>query len=503
MRNFSRPRAAAAGLYATLIALTGAASAAVPLPNAQLLPNDPGTGPADRNVPFLAWHEDLSADGYQEQEILLSGTANTYVYTDDAAQSTAVEVATSGNPYTTRVLLRHPANPADFNGVVYLEILNATARYDGAPMWNFTYPSIIADGAAWVGVTYSDTTARFMRDIWGTENFPAPAGAQPRNRSRYATLNVPTRAYTWDILNQAAALLKADSATANPLAGYGVDTIIATGYSQSARYVTTLSNSFYPTDGPVANDPVIDGFIIAAGGPVSSTPNGAGFNPRGDLRNFEQGLAKTVRFTTESDIGSALIRQTEAERPLLRTYEVAGAAHVDLASTQTGAKISEFQFGVSGGGGFGCDLPLNPIRTGIPLSAIQHRLARWIQLDELPPASRFIDYDEIAEEWIRDADGNVLGGVRPARIEVPLGAYSGDNPYSGPSPSVAEIFCADIIGGFDAFTQTEVENRYGNRMFFVVLTWWSLFSQWLDGFALPVDAPTIMDETKAFEGLPE
>jgi len=283
----------------------------VPLPQAQPLPYDRGTGPEDRDVPFLAWYEDLSADGYREQEVLLSGEANTYRYVDDAGQSTEVEVDTTGHPYTTRMLLRHPENPADFNGVVYMEILNATARYDGAPMWDLTYRSIMRDGAAWVGVTYSDTTAAFMRDAWGTTNFPAPAGSQPRDRSRYATLNVSTRAYTWDIVSQAAALLKTDWEEQNPLGGFGVDTIIVTGYSQSARYVSTYGNSFYPQYGSVPDDPVVDGYIVGAGGTFTSTMDGAGFHRnRADARNFNTSGGYTVRYTTESDIDAIVIGTT-------------------------------------------------------------------------------------------------------------------------------------------------------------------------------------------------
>ena len=478
-----------------------AAEFTVPVPDTEFLPYDQGTGPEDRNVPFLTSPRDLSLDGYFEQEVLLSGLANTYEYVDDAAQTTEVQVATSGNPYTTRMLVRHPSNPADFNGVVYMEILNATARYDGSPMWNLTFPSIIDDGAAYVGVTYSNTTAAFLKNTWGSDSFPAPSGSQPRDRSRYATLNLPTRAYTWDILLQAAALLKADDDIRNPMQGFGVDTIIATGYSQSARYVTTLSNSFYPVYGTVPGDPVIDGYIVAAGGPVSSKLNGAGFHPRGDARTFEQAYAPTVRFTTESDIGSVFVRQSQNDRPLLRTYEVAGGSHVDAPASAVGAEFSQYQFGVVGSG-LGCDLPLNPIRTGLPLSAIQHRLANWIQHGILPPDDRFIEYDAANNLWFRDADGNAIGGVRPARIEVPLGTYAGANPYSGPVPSVAAILCADIIGSFDEFTQEELVDRYRYRINFLALNWWATFGQFVDGFLLPVDAPVIFQDAREVEGLP-
>lgn len=503
------------------------AQAQVPLPDSTFLATDPGTGPSDRNVPFLAWHEDLAAYGYVEREYQLAGLANVYSYADNAAQSPKVQVAAANQPYTTRILVRRPALKRKFNGVIYLEILNATARYDGAPMWNLTYRSLMADGAAWVGLTYSDTTARFLRDAWGTTNFPAPAGAQPRDNSRYAYLNVATRAHTWDMLNQAAALLKATGNADNPMGNWPVDVIIVTGYSQSAGYVTTYANSFYPRysaadpTGPCdplqspetsSCRPVVDGFLVAAGGSVGRLLDGAGSHPLGDKRNFAQAFGKTVRFTTESDIDSARVRYSSANPPApepanARTYEVAGTSHVDYWGSVVGQAVSEYQFGIVNEVSSPCDLPMNPLRTGAPLSAIQYRLARWIKYGKVPPASDFIDlqgsFANATAAWVRDADGNVTGGVRPARIEVPLGKYAGSNPYSGPKPSTAEIFCRDIIGSFVAFDKAELLTRYNNRMTFIILTWWNVLRSYFEGFILPVDAKVIMEETIAFDGLPK
>jgi hypothetical protein len=539
----------------------------VPIPDTQLLPHDLGTGPTDRDVPFLAWFEDLAKDGYTEEEILMSGTANIYEYADDEAQSPAPQPTGESGAYTTRVLIRRPADPADFNGVVYLEILNATARYDGSPMWDYTHPSIVSTGAAYVGVTYSDTTANFLRYIWGTANSPAPPDAQPRDNSRYATINIPTRAYTWDILNQAAALLKADTDTRNPMQGFGVNTIITTGYSQSARYVTTFANSFFPSYSELspcteelnaldACEPIVDGYIVAAGGANSSKLNGVKSHTIGDRRNCENALnreaicredgiepladdpyanklPKIVRFTSESDIKSVRVRQDKdsasgmLDQPLLRTYEVAGTSHVDYWSSLQGQYVREYQFGTIPTGivDSPCDLPFNPIRTGIPLSAIQYRLARWIQYAETPPPSNhmiwegdFSQYDETFKplvNWVRDdgdndatdgdygvGDGNAIGGVRPPRINVPLGQYYGSNFLEGPY-SVTKIFCTGIFGGFDAYTQDELFQLYHNRRIFVFKTWWNVWLSYQQGFLLPVDAKVIMDEARNFDGIPE
>ena len=57
--------------------------------------------------------------GYVEEEYLVSGTANVY---DWPAGGPAV-VRTPDAPYTTRVVVRRPANPRRFSGNVVVEML--------------------------------------------------------------------------------------------------------------------------------------------------------------------------------------------------------------------------------------------------------------------------------------------------------------------------------------------------------------------------------------------
>jgi len=490
----------AAGLLLSAIAV-----AEISPPTTQLLPVDTGTGEADRDVPFLAWHRNVADYGYVELEYQISGLANTYQYADNASESPMVEPATTGNPYTSRMLVRHPADPADFNGVVIFEVLNATANYDGAPHWDLTWRTIIDDGAAWVGVTYSDTSATFMRDIWGTDASPAPAGSQPRDNSRYANLSIPSRALTWDILTQAAAALRGTAAPSNPMAGYDIQAVIMVGYSQSAGFVNTYGNSFYPQNLEGSGEELVNGFIVAAGGANARTLDGTGgLRPIDDARNKERAAAKSIRFTTESDIKSARARQTMSEKPNLRTYEVAGATHVDYHLEVEGGHVSRYQFGVGGDGSTGCDLPLNRARTGVALGAVQHRLGQWIINDVLPPGDFFIEttgsIPDNAYDWARDADGHVIGGVRLPKVEVPLGIYSSENLYTGPLDTndqrLLTIFCGGILGSFDAFDDAELSERYSSSRDYLVRFWWNLWLLYIDGFVLPADGRVLMDEAR-------
>jgi hypothetical protein len=66
----------------------------------------------------------LDAIGYVEEELFVSGTANVY---DWNPAGTAPLIRGSG-PYTTRVLMRRPANRERFSGNVYVEISFAGLR---------------------------------------------------------------------------------------------------------------------------------------------------------------------------------------------------------------------------------------------------------------------------------------------------------------------------------------------------------------------------------------
>ena len=79
---------------------------------------------------------DLAKVGYREDEYFLSGTANVYQY-DSVSDpyDTSVTVLRSG-PYTNRILVRRPSDPAHFSGNVIVEILNATNNYDLPIFWS-------------------------------------------------------------------------------------------------------------------------------------------------------------------------------------------------------------------------------------------------------------------------------------------------------------------------------------------------------------------------------
>ena len=123
----------ARSVVSVLLVLLIATPALAERPTTKLLPVIPGDEET-RSTPFIAWFQDLPSMGYVEEEYSVSGKANIYGYLDDVGEDPRVVVQTPDVPYTTRILVRRPADCMDkagkcrrFNGTVYVEVLNATA----------------------------------------------------------------------------------------------------------------------------------------------------------------------------------------------------------------------------------------------------------------------------------------------------------------------------------------------------------------------------------------
>ncbi len=471
------------GLLSCLLPAIGCASA-VSLPTTQLLPVIPGE-PETRSTPFIAWFMDLSLDGYVEEEYAVSGMANIYGYVDDAAQSPEVEVIDAEVPYTTRILVRRPVDPKRFNGTVIYEILNATAGWDGDPIWQSNFDYITRSGAVYVGMSTKPVTVDFLRDGW------AAWFLNTRNADRYADMSMPHFGQVWDMLNQTGLLLKTPTSAGNPLADLDVERIIMVGYSQSAAYQVTHANSFYSDALTPDGKPIIDGYFISAGGdnakhvtgPTDTTPESL---PNEDARNKLLGSAPTFRFQTQTEVigfNAYVVRQSEQDNPALRFYEMAGGSHVDAAINVIGGQALVRDLGLPPSFCPAPLLPYNPILIGYVQSALLEGLGQWISYGTTPPASHFVDliFPGGVAEISLDAHGNAIGGVRPPQIDVPLGTYIPNN--SGPG------FCF-LFGGFDPFDDATLNSLYRNHGQYVNQMTRAIKQSERDGFLLREDAAT-------------
>ena len=92
-------------------------------------------------------------------------------------------------PYTTRLLVRYPTNPAKFNGTVVFEWLNDTTGGDQDPVWAELYTELLDQGYAYVGVT-AQTAGMSDLKTW--------------DPARYGALGDSNDGQSYDIFTQAA-----------------------------------------------------------------------------------------------------------------------------------------------------------------------------------------------------------------------------------------------------------------------------------------------------------
>ena len=214
-----------------------------------------------------------------------------------------VGLAEPTSPYTTRLLVRYPTNPAKFNGTVVFEWLNDTTGGDQDPVWAQLYNELINKGYAYVGVTAQRPG---MKDL---------ATWDPK---RYGKLGDSNDGESYEIFTQAAEVVKADSATL--LGGLTPKELIGTGDSQSAFRVDTYVNAIQPLTH------AFNGFL-AVGRGVTAAPIGEGLvaaSPFPALIRTDN-TAPFIQLNTQGDIeelDAAAARQPDNN--YLRTWEVAG-----------------------------------------------------------------------------------------------------------------------------------------------------------------------------------
>jgi Alpha/beta hydrolase domain len=356
----------------------------------------------------------LSSYGYVEREFKMSGTTNIYrqsgVWGSNGRWS--VSVAQSNVPYTTRLLVRYPTNPAKFNGTVVVEWLNDTTGGDQDPVWSEIYQEVLSQGYAYVGVT-AQTAGMDELKAW--------------DPSRYGALGDSNDGQSYDIFSQAAQVVRADSATL--LGGLTPRTVIGTGDSQSAFRVDTYVNAIQPISH------AFNGFL-AIGRSVFAAPIGSGlvaFSPAPAYVRTDN-TTPFIQLNTEGDIeelGAALVRQPDNN--YLRTWELAGASHIDLHEGLYEGNTIEREdpqltapdcvFGVPFNG---ATLPDNMEVYELEDAALAD-LQKWITQGVAPSHGNQIATIPFFNIVERDRYGNALGGIRLPDIQVPTETYTAIN----------------------------------------------------------------------------
>lgn len=444
----------------TLVASATPAVAAPP-PGGQV-PVPTVTGPV-AGTPITS--SPVPLPGYTQQEYFVSGTATGYQEAgtwgaDGRWGATPAEQA----PYTTRILVRRPADPARFSGTVVVEWLNVSSSIDLDPDFLYSSAQVLRAGDAWVGVSAQAVGVNTLRAI-------EPA--------RYGSLSHPGDTFSYSIFSQATRALLG-GANVDPLGGLHPRTLIADGESQSASRMVTYINAIQPIDR------LFNGFLVHSRGvsaaPISQSPQVNQptppiVNTRTDLRT------PVLTVETETDLLAPILDYlpaTQADSRDFRLWEIAGTSHVDLR--EGNLFIAEVEPFV-GTPVYQCGLPPNQDEESAVLDAALAQLTQWVRFGiPAPHANRITTQDGAI---VRDADGNALGGIRTPAQQVPTAAHNG-NANTGPS------FPCALYGTSTPFPPQRLAELYPTHQAYVGDVARATTFDTLAGFVLPYDARQIV-----------
>jgi hypothetical protein len=374
---------------------------------------------------FNAMPDGLADDnGYVEEEYFVEGEATSYAADGELGEDGKWAVtADTTEPYTTRIIVRRPADADAFDGTVFVEWLNVTAGVDGDPDFSLLNPELMGHGSAYIGVS-----AQQVGVEGGGGALPVP-GAEGLIKAlkqwdpeRYGDLSHPGDPFSYDIFSQVAqAVRRPAEVGADVLDGLEATHVIAMGESQSAARMVTYVDAVHPVAG------IYDGFLVHS--------RGGGGAPLDDAASV-LGVGKTairddldvpvLQFITETDLFGPLAffgaRQDDTD--LLRTWEVAGTAHADASLLEYNSELAADS---------GVDLAemcgsINEGPQNVVVRAATAALRTWVVDGEAPPEAPRLEVEDGAagRAIVRDDRGIALGGIRTPAVDAPVAVLSGE-----------------------------------------------------------------------------
>jgi hypothetical protein len=399
---------------------------------------------ANTNEPSI----DLAARGYVEEEFFISGLGNVYDWESD----NKIKVRSSGLPYTTRILVRRPSNPARFSGTVLVDIGNRAQTFDTFAVWGQLNDHLLSNGHIWVGATAFSVNIGSMKKFdpgrYAPLSFPKPAEqCGPSNRQPEFEDGI-----RWDVISQIGALLKSDS-SANPLAAYRPQYVYATMQSGGdlPTYVSAIPRNVRLENGK----PVYDAYLIKDSGSPGAlnacAPRLAAGDPRIIIRNAG---VPVIQILSQNAIAANTRRpDSDVAGDQFRRYELPGSSHFDVWHFMYRPPIKEVNaMGIQSEEYFAVPRQCEP-RAAINdfpqpyfFAGAFSNLDQWVREGTAPPKATFVDA-------ANDEYGNARGGIRSPWLDVPSGTFHPEMKGGGN--------CVDI-GYWMPFTWQRLEAIYGS-----------------------------------------
>jgi hypothetical protein len=421
--------------------------------------------------PFLATDIPLASYGYTEEEYFISGTGSTY-NTGGAINVTGTKLTTGGPngngtyPFKTRIVVRRPTNPANFNGKVIVEWNNVTAGYDLEANWFGDPYYLLKHGYAYVTVSAQNVGVSYLKTKFNAE--------------RYGSLEVGPSgdALSFDIFGSAIKAVRGLGVGPEPLGNLtpSITKVTASGESQSCGRLVTYFNKIAPIH------QIVDDYLMT----VCTT----------EIRSDRP--EKALRIITEFENKE---EQKEAEAPTnpsLRHWEAAGGSHVPFLAVANWTVPVDRDTGVQ-----------TAICTNPPLSRVSwpylvnvgiKELNEWQEGGSPPPLAPRGEY-ESPKVIKRDSLGIAKGGIRLPEMAVPTGVNRGDNtPAPPPNSGNASAFCT-LLGQYKPFSEETLQTLYTDYGDYVDKVKADSEKLLGEGFLLPEDALRLVASAEEYPRL--
>ena len=460
-------------LVGLMVALVMAAPASASLSN---VPTPTVTGPVPvtaESTPWASTDKPLSDYGYVEEEFKYSGDAFSYD-TTGAIDQTGTKITSGGPaddgayPFKTRMIVRRPADPGDFNGTVVVEWLNVTAQFDLEANWYGDPEYLLQNGYAYVGVSAQRVGVNFLRG-W--------------DAGRYGDLDVSARdgggietitndALSYDIYASGIKALLDGGTGVDPLGPLAKpSTVLASGQSQSGSRLSTYYNKIQPIHD------VVDAFLIT----VSTAA----------LR--DDGNAPAIRVLSETE---NRVPRTEPDTANYRQWEVAGGSHFPRMAFDNLQKPIERDLNTTLSATC-TDYPLSRVQWPFVANSAYEHLVDWANGGPAPPTAPRGAYQSSPPDANNQLERNDLGiaegGIRLPEVTVPARLNTGINSTAG--PELFSLLCG-LYGSTEDLTRSILTSLYVDYGDYVSQVKAEAQKVAEDGFILDQDVPRLVAQHK-------
>jgi hypothetical protein len=344
-------------------------------------------------------------------------------------------------PYTTRIIVRRPTDPASFSGVVVSEALHAGGR---SLVFEWSRVSILTRRHMFVEIVHSPANINLLKTF---------------NAERYASLNI-SMGQSNDVIAQAGMLIKSGT---GPFAAYRVQKITLMGTSASSGTVRNYLAD-HRTLRTANGGPIFDGFLL-------TSTNGNTPLPIVDVPMIQ--MPTQTEVVTWAAKGIAY-RRPDSDEPgnRFRAYEVAGMPH------NNSRENPGFQNDP-------CTLPVTDFPAGAFTALALNYLVDWITKGKTPPHAPPIEVDQNTagdgSPLALDEHGNAKGGIRNVWVDVPTAT----NGVFGKGKTAAQDRLCQLAGTKVPLPEATLKTLYANKGAYVTKVRQRLDQLVAEGWFLP------------------